>query len=32
VGAHAAVRGVDRDVGEDVLVQHPRQGRQCDVV
>ena len=32
VGTHAADCGVDRDVGEDVLVQHPRQGRQSDVV
>nr|ACN26286.1 unknown [Zea mays] len=28
VRAHAAVRRVDGDVGEDVLVQHPSQGRQ----
>jgi hypothetical protein len=32
VGAHAAVRGVDRDVGEDVFVQHPGKGGQRGVV
>lgn len=32
MGTHAAVCGVDRDVSEDVLVQHPSQGGQRGVV